>query len=42
LGPLADPSKEASKLSLLEDNKEDNKKDNKEDEKSPPQKHIKF
>jgi hypothetical protein len=42
LGPLTDPSKEAHKSSLPENNKEDNKKDNKEEEKPPPQKLVKF
>jgi hypothetical protein len=42
LGPLEDPSKEASESSLQEENKEDNKEDNKEAEKPPSQKHVKF
>jgi hypothetical protein len=46
LRPLADPSKEAHVLSVLENNKEDNKKgnkkDNKEEEKPPPPEHVTF
>jgi hypothetical protein len=46
LRPLADPSKQVSESSLLENNKEnnrkDNKKDNKEEEKPSVQKHVNF